>query len=65
MALFERLIRFVDEKGDTRWGDFGSEEVGRDVEGKGVKVLEGSLETGFKATGEQGYIHKVNLVCPL
>jgi hypothetical protein len=59
MAVFQRLIRFEDEDGQVQWGDFGSEEVGRDVEGKTAHILDGSVEDGFKKTDRQGKIKKV------
>ncbi|KAK3216718.1 hypothetical protein GRF29_1g780944 [Pseudopithomyces chartarum] len=63
MAVFQRLIRFEDEDGQVQWGDFGSEEVGRDVEGKTAHILNGSVEDGFKKTDRQGKIKK--LLSPL
>lgn len=59
MASFERLIRFEGEDGQTHWGDFGSEEPGRNVEGKTVHILEGDVGAGFQSTGREGKIKKV------
>ena len=59
MASFERLIRFEGEDGQTHWGDFGSEEPGRDVEGKTVHILDGDVGAGFQKTDREGKIKKV------
>lgn len=59
MTGFQRLIRFEGEDGKVHWGDFGGEEVGRDVQGKSVSVLRGSVAAGFARTEEEMKIRKV------
>lgn len=59
MGVFERLIRFEGEDGQVQWGDFGGEELGRDVQGKTAHILDGNVEDGFKKTDRQGKIKKV------
>lgn len=61
MAAFERLIRFQADDGKTYYGDLGSEVPTREIEGKKVEVLEGDVETGFKKTGAQAQVAKVNI----
>lgn len=63
MTGFQRLIRFEGEDGKVHWGDFGGEEVGRDVQGKSVSVLRGSVAAGFARTEEEMKIRK--LLSPL
>jgi transcription initiation factor TFIIH subunit 2 len=59
MALFERLIRFEGEDGRIHYGDFGSSEPGRDVAGKTVPILLGTVESGFQKTKDQATIKKL------
>lgn len=61
---FERLIRFEGADGQVHWGDFGTDEVKRDnFSGRKVEILSGSIESGFKKSGQQGQIAK--LLAPL
>jgi transcription initiation factor TFIIH subunit 2 len=61
MATFDRLIRFEAQDGKTYFGDLGKEEVPtREIEGKKVQVLEGSVEGGFKKTGGEATVSKVS-----
>ncbi|KAF1961381.1 hypothetical protein CC80DRAFT_488672 [Byssothecium circinans] len=63
-ATFDRLIRFEGDDGKIYFGDLGKEEVpSREIEGRSVGVLEGSVEGGFKKSGEEVKVKK--LLCPL
>ncbi|KAB5582858.1 hypothetical protein GE09DRAFT_1246746 [Coniochaeta sp. 2T2.1] len=59
---FQRLVRFVNEQGATQYGDLKVEATG-DLTGQEVEVLEGDVQSGFKATGRTEKISK--LLCPL
>jgi len=62
MAAFDRLVRFEAQDGKTYFGDLGKEEVPtREIEGKKVAVVEGSVEGGFKKTGGEATVSKVCL----
>jgi transcription initiation factor TFIIH subunit 2 len=64
MAAFDRLIRFEANDGKTYFGDLGKEEVPtREIEGRKVQVLEGSVAGGFKKTGGDATVSKVRLYC--
>jgi transcription initiation factor TFIIH subunit 2 len=60
MAAFDRLVRFEAQDGKTYFGDLGKEEVPtREIMGRKVTVLEGSVESGFTKTGDEATISKV------
>jgi transcription initiation factor TFIIH subunit 2 len=56
---FERLIRFVDESGTTRYGNLVREVSLKDIEKSEVQVVEGDLETGFTKSSKKTTVHKV------
>jgi transcription initiation factor TFIIH subunit 2 len=56
---FKRLVRFVDENGQTLYGDLGDTVPSADVTGSTVVVLDGNLETGWRQSGRQATITKV------
>lgn len=58
---FQRLVRFINAEGVTRFGDLKSEPSG-DLIGAEVEVLEGDLDKGFQSTGKTDKIQKVCLV---
>lgn len=60
MAAFERLIRFEADDGKTYYGDLGKEVPTREIEGKTVSVLDGNIESGFKRTGAEAKVSKVD-----
>ena len=57
---FERLIRFVDDNGKTRYGDVptGADIVG--IVGRKVKVLDGNPSTTLSATQEEATVKEVS-----
>lgn len=59
---FQRLVRFVNVKGTTNFGDLKSEPTG-DLRGAEVEVLEGDIENGFRGAGRTDKIEK--LLSPL
>ncbi|KAF9731888.1 fumarylacetoacetate hydrolase family protein [Paraphaeosphaeria minitans] len=59
MSLFQRLIRFESNEGHIHYGDFGSSELPRDVSGKTVQLLSGSVQSGFSKTDKQATIKKL------
>lgn len=63
MAAFERLIRFEAEDGAVVYGNLEKETPTREIEGSTVEVLEGSVKSGFKKTGDQRKVGK--LLSPL
>ncbi|KAI1628320.1 hypothetical protein EDD37DRAFT_624868 [Exophiala viscosa] len=60
---FERLIRFVDDQGQTRYGDVPQSVDIDHIVGQKVKVLEGSPSTTLSSTQEQATVKE--LLCPL
>lgn len=60
--MFQRLIRFVDDKGETRLGDAIEGTDFEKLKGTSVPVLEGSPVKGFQATGENAVASKVLLL---
>ena len=59
---FKRLVRFVDEKGETLYGDLGDTVPSKDITGSKVSVLNGDLASGFKPAGKEATISKVRKV---
>lgn len=59
---FQRLVRFQNAQGSTVYGDLKQEATG-DLTGTEVEVLEGDIQSGFKASGKTDKIQK--LLCPL
>ena len=59
MAAFERLIRFQDAEGKTVYGNLEEEVPTREIEGRSVEVVDGSVESGFKKTGDKAKVKKV------
>lgn len=56
---FERLIRFVDEHGQTRYGDVPQSVDISKVVGEKVKVLDGSPRTALSTTQDEAVVKKV------
>jgi transcription initiation factor TFIIH subunit 2 len=57
---FERLIRFVDEKGETRYGNLEKETPTKEIEGSVVEIIDGSIENGFSKTSQKATVKKVS-----
>jgi transcription initiation factor TFIIH subunit 2 len=57
---FERLIRFVDEKGEVVYGNLEEETPTKEIEGSVVKVIDGSIEKGFSKTNQKATVKKVS-----
>jgi hypothetical protein len=55
---FQRLVRFVNAQGTAAFGDLKSDPTG-DLTGAEVEVLEGDIESGFRATGKTDKVGKV------
>jgi hypothetical protein len=58
---FERLIRFVDDQGQTRYGDVPQSVDIDHIVGQKVKVLKGSPSTTLSLTQEQATVKEVSL----
>lgn len=58
---FERLIRFVDDEGHTRYGDVPSSVDINNIVGQKVKVLEGSPRTALSSTQTEATVKEVSL----
>lgn len=56
---FERIIRFVDETSQMRYGNLEEEPATNQIEGSIVEILQGNLERGFFKTSEKQRIEKV------
>lgn len=56
---FERLIRFVDEHGQTRYGDVPHTADINKVVGEKVKILEGSPRTALSTTQDEAIVKTV------
>lgn len=57
---FNRLIRFLDKEGIERYGDVEDEVLPSQLEGKTVKLVSGSLESGFEVVEEKAEVAKVS-----
>ena len=57
---FQRLIRFVDEHGQTRYGDVSQSVDISKVAGEKVKVLGGSPGTALSTTEDEAVVKKVS-----
>ncbi|VBB84483.1 Putative Fumarylacetoacetate hydrolase [Podospora comata] len=62
-ASFQRLVRFVNAQGSTKFGDLKTRPTGVSLAGAEVEVLEGDVGNGFRGTGKIDKIQK--LLCPL
>ena len=60
--MFQRLIRFVDDKGHTRFGDALERKDFENLKGTSVPILELSPAEGFKPTGENALVSRVFFV---
>lgn len=56
---FHRLFRFHDKEGFERYGDIEDEISPSELKGKTVKLVSGSIESGFKVTEEKAEVAKV------
>jgi hypothetical protein len=56
---FKTLVRYENAHGVISYGDLGNVPATGDVKGIDVAVLDGDLESGFKASGKTDKIHKV------
>lgn len=57
---FTRLIRFHDKAGLERFGNVEDETVPSELVGKTVKLVSGSIESGFKVMEEKAEVAKVS-----
>ena len=57
---FERLIRFVDDTGKTRYGDVPTGADINNIVGQKVKVLDGNPRTTLSATSEEVPVNEVS-----
>jgi hypothetical protein len=62
---FKTLVRFENASGQIRYGDLGNASAARDLEGAEVELLDGDVDSGFKATGKKDKIHKVEMTASL
>lgn len=58
---FNRLIRFVDDQGRTSYGDLDEAFSAKEIIGKEVQPLVGTLQYGFTKTNEKRVVKKVSL----
>lgn len=58
---FDRLIRFVDEKGIELYGNSNAPVDPNTIVGKSVTVLKGSISEGFSPSGGTAVVGKVSL----
>ena len=60
---FDRFIRFIDEHGETVYGNLPEEIALSQIEGSQVEVLAGGPLSGFQKTDEQKTVKKASLYC--
>lgn len=58
---FERLIRFVDDQGQTRYGDVPSSVDINNIAGQKVKVLQGSPRTELSSTQDEATVKQASI----
>jgi hypothetical protein len=59
---FKTLVRYANADGVISYGDLGNVPATGDVKDLDVAVLDGDLESGFKASGKTDKIHKVEML---
>ena len=63
--IFERLICFVDDKGNIQYGDVPKDMPISQIEDTYVTVLSGSISEGFNRTDSVKQVKKVLYVPPI
>jgi hypothetical protein len=58
---FERLVRFIDDSGETCYGDVPRGVDIASIVGKKVEALDGSPQAGFKSANRQSVVKQVCL----
>lgn len=61
--LFERLIRFVNDKGEVCYGDVTKGVDVGSIVGNKVRVVDGSAKTGFTSSNTESVVKQVCLCC--